>query len=352
MTYPYTTWAALGLMSLMSLSGAAQAGMGLTQLPGQGSDGPVTVYYPTDAAEVPVQRGPFTLQVAEQAPPARGNGRLVIITHGSGGAPWVHADLARHLVEAGYTVALPEHAGDNYKNPTAPGPASWAQRPAEVSRAIDSVAQHSAMAQHLQLDRVGVFGQSAGGHTALSMAGGAWSPARFAQHCEAHLDEDFPACVGTLLRLSGGFWDGFKRWAARTVLRWTFTDTQAHTHHDPRVAAAIAGVPAAADFDPESLRQPRIPLGLMTSAGDIWLRPRFHSDAVLAACAPHCEHLLHLPQGGHSAYMSPLPPAEVLGDTLGALLADPPGFDRLATVPEVNQHIRGFFDRHLAPSTR
>jgi len=345
MTQTFKTWALWGLMSVMSC--AAHAGMGLTQLPGKGEDGPVTVYYPTDAAEAPVQRGPFTLQLAEHAAPAQGNGRLVIITHGSGGAPWVHADLARHLVLAGYTVALPEHAGDNYKNATRPGPDSWALRPAEVSRAIDSVAQHAPLAALLRLDKVGVFGQSAGGHTALSLAGGAWSPARFAQHCDTHLEADFPACVGTFIRLSGGFWDGLKLWAARSVLRWRFTDAQPHTHQDPRIAAAIAGVPAAADFDPESLRTPRIPLGVMTSGGDIWLRPTWHSDAVLAACAPRCEHLLHLPQGGHSAYMSPLPPADLLGATLGRLLADPPDFDRAAAVPEVHQRIRGFFDRHL-----
>ena len=27
-----------------------------------------------------------------------GNGRLVVITHGSGGNPWVHTDLARELL--------------------------------------------------------------------------------------------------------------------------------------------------------------------------------------------------------------------------------------------------------------
>jgi predicted dienelactone hydrolase len=34
---------------------------------------------------------------------------------------------------------------------------------------------------------------SAGGHTALSFAGGRWSPAQLRRHCEAHLAEDFQA---------------------------------------------------------------------------------------------------------------------------------------------------------------
>lgn len=60
--------------------------------------GPVTLYYPTAAPDPAVQRGRLTLQLAPQAMPVRGSGRLVVISHGSGGAPWVHADLARQWV--------------------------------------------------------------------------------------------------------------------------------------------------------------------------------------------------------------------------------------------------------------
>ena len=76
----------------------------------------------------------------EQAAPVRGNGRLVVISHGSGGSPWVHADLARSLVDAGFVVAMPQHRGDNYRDDRDPGPDSWTLRPQEVSRAIDAVA--------------------------------------------------------------------------------------------------------------------------------------------------------------------------------------------------------------------
>ena len=72
-------------------------------------------------------------------------------------------------------------------------------------------------------------------------------------------------------------------------------------------AAAVAGVPAAADFDPASLARPRIPLGLVTAGRDRWLTPRWHSDAVLRACTP-CVRIAHLPDGGHSILLSPLPP--------------------------------------------
>lgn len=343
-TRPLRRATMLALATLVA--GAAQAGTGWREVPGRAGDGPVTVFYPTEQADQaqPVARGHLVLPLVADAPVQPGNGRLVVFSHGSGGSPWVHADLARRLVAQGYTVAVPQHRADHYRDPSSPGPESWARRPAEVSRAIDAVAADAALASHLQLDRVGVYGMSAGGHTALSLAGGRWSPKRFAQHCQAHLADDFNACVGLFTQLTGGWADGLKLWLADTVLRLRFRDDTPQVHHDPRVAAVVAAVPAAADFDPASFQTLQAPLGLVTAAQDRWLHPRFHSDRVLAAC-PACEHVAHLPDGGHGALLSPLPPG--LTGLEGALLNDPPGFQRQQALPAVDAAIQAFFDRHL-----
>ena len=327
---------------------ASQAGTGLMELPGLLGDGPVTVFYPSSSADEPVQRGPFQLQLAWQGSPVRGNGRLIVITHGSGGNPWVHTDLARAMVAAGFVVALPEHAGDNSKDPSTPGPESWKRRPAEVSRAIDAVAQDTRLAPLLTLDKVGVFGGSAGGHTALTLAGGAWSPARFRQHCEAHIADDFSSCVGFITRLHGNLLDGLKKWFALTVIRNRFGDETAYTHQDPRIQAAVASVPFAADFDMATLTTPSIALGLVTVGMDVNQIPRFHSDAVLAACQDRCTHVAHLPDASHGAMLSPMPPLHLLSDVQTALLGDPPGFDR-KVLPEVDARIVAFFAQHLQP---
>jgi predicted dienelactone hydrolase len=330
---------------LALLAGMAHAAMGLSTIPATAVDGPVTVYYPSQAQATPVRRGPFTLDVAEQGTPVRGNGRLIILSHGSGGAPWVHANLARSLVDAGFVVAMPEHRADNYKDDSNPGPESWAQRPHEVSRAIDAVGRDTRFAPLLTLDHVGIYGMSAGGHTALSMAGGRWSIAGFKHHCEANLVDDFQACVGLITRLTGGLLDGIKKWAALAVIRHRFEDETMLSHEDPRVAAVVAGVPAAADFDMASLAKPRVPLGLVTAQQDRWLIPRLHSDRVLQVCTT-CEHVADLPTAGHGALLSPLPPG--LTGLLGDMLNDPPGFDR-SQMPAVDQKITAFFVRHLVP---
>jgi len=324
---------------------AAQASVGFTQIAGQSPDGPVTVFYPSSGESRTMTRGPFELPVAQNGDPVHGNGRLVVVSHGSGGSPWVYYDLASTLVQEGFVVALPEHYRDNYKDPSKPGPESWKRRPREVSHAIDVVSGDPRFAGLLATDKVGVYGMSAGGHTVLSFAGGRWSPSLFKAHCDAHLAEDFPACVGLATRLDGGALDGVKMTLARWVIDWRFSDAAWYTYSDPRVAAVIAGVPFAADFDPDSLASPRIPLAIVSARKDRFLRPEFHSDAVLRDCHG-CERLLDFANGGHGALLSPFP-TDVKGPAAD-LLNDPPGFDRAESLA-VNAKIAAFFRRYLLP---
>jgi predicted dienelactone hydrolase len=336
------------LVCLLCLAAAwAQAGVGVTDLPGLQGDGPVTVFYPTSAADQPVQRGPQTLQLAADATPAPGNGRLVVMSHGSGGSPWVHSDLAKKLVEAGFVVAVPEHAGDNYKSMRDAGPASWKRRPAEVSRAIDSVAMDARFAPLLSLDKVGMFGMSAGGHTALSLAGGRWSPARMIRHCELHLEEDFYSCVGLATQLKGDYLDGLKKAVAIRLLRWGLDDATWFTHNEPRIQAIVAEVPYSVDFDLQSLARPRVPLGIVLAGKDKWLIPRFHGAALVQACKT-CVLVADVPSAGHGSFLSPQPPFDRLPALAVDLLSDPPGFDR-SLVAATDARIVAFLRLNLLP---
>ncbi len=336
------------IVVLLSLAAVlAQAGVGLTELPGLDGDGPVTVFYPSSAPDQPLQRGPYALQLAPGGAPMRGNGRLVVMSHGSGGAPWVHSDLAKKLVAAGFVVAFPEHLGDNFRSMSDAGPVSWRRRPQEVSRAIDAVLHDARFGPLVQPDRVGMYGMSAGGHTALSMAGGRWSPSALRQHCEKYLEEDFSSCVGLATQLRGNFLDGLKKAVAIRVIRYKLDDTAWYSHDEPRVRAVVAEVPYAVDFDLQSLAQPRVPLGIVQAGQDRWLIPRFHSGAVLQACMT-CVLVADLPGAGHGSLMSPPPPREKLSGIAADLLADPPGFDR-AQVPAAQASIVGFFRQNLLP---
>lgn len=340
---------ALIFFSLAALQASAEAfSMGFTQLP-QADGEMMTVFYPSSDPEIPVKQGPFNLSWAPSGQAVKGNGRLIVISHGSGGSPWVHTDLARALVSRGFTVAIPLHQGDNYLDSSEPGPPSWRKRPQEISKAIDAVAAYGPLAKYLTFDSVGVFGGSAGGHTALSLAGGQWSDQRFKMHCEKNIEQDFSSCVGFTTLLYGNGLDGLKIWLAKRVIASRFSDETIQRYEDPRIKAAIAMVPFAADFVPESLAQPKVKLGLIIAAKDVNQIPRFHVDAVLKACAPNCEVVMNLPNAGHGAMLSPLPPLEQ-GSIGSYLLGDPPSFDRAHVIPELNARIADFFLRYLRGS--
>ena len=342
-----TPWVLCLYLLVFGPPGRAQsATLGFTQLPQPGG-GVVTVFYPSSDPEASSVQGPFRLSWAANGHVTKGNGRLIVISHGSGGSPWVHADLARVLVQRGYTVALPQHAGDNYLDPSEPGPASWIKRPTEVSRSIDVVAGNPPLAATLRFDAVGLFGGSAGGHAALSMAGGRWSKSRFRSHCEEHIREDFSSCVGFFTLLGGDWLDAPKIGLAKAVIAARFSDETVQGGFDPRIKSVVAMVPFAADFDPASLKQPATALGLVIADKDINQVPRFHAEAILAACRPHCEVVMRLPEGGHGAMLSPMPPLEA-GSVARHLLSDPPGFDRSRDVPALESRIADFFVRTLA----
>ncbi len=331
--------------SLTLLATTVQAATGLAEIPGRAADpAPVVVFYPTDGEGPPVLRWQFTLPVVEGAAPVRGNGRLVVISHGSPSNPWVNADLAIALTRAGFVVAVPWHLRDNSSDSSDGGQVSWKRRPLEVSAAIDTVLADARFGPLLSADRVGAYGMSAGGHTVLTLAGGRWSPSALRDHCLAHLADDFVTCVGpTTPRLTGGWLDGVKLAVARRVIAWKMDDPTWYSHTDTRIAAVVAGVPLAADFDPATLASPRVPLGLITARKDVWLVPRFHGEAVAKACAG-CERLADIAEGGHGALLSPHPQRE---GRIAELVGDPPSFDRATEVPAVIARVVDFFKRRL-----
>lgn len=332
------------LVLLCLLTASSYASMGLIELPASERSGPTTVLYPATAPQAEVTRGPFRFQAAQDATPVPGNRHLIVISHGSPAPVWVYLDLARALVDAGYTVVMPEHLHDNPRDDSEPGPPSWKRRPIEVSAAIDRIQGDDRFSRNLDFKAVGMYGMSAGGHAALTLAGGRWSPSLLLNHCRNFTREDFHACAGPSFSLTGGVLDAIKVFMVRLIDRWKFDDPTYYAHTDPRITAIVAGVPFAADFDLTSLRSPPVALGIITARQDRWLNPRFNSDAVLAECKT-CELILELGNGGHGALLSPLPS---IADHDGSLIADPPGFDRARQVPRINAAIVSFFERHLA----
>ncbi|MCW5658658.1 MAG: dienelactone hydrolase [Burkholderiaceae bacterium] len=342
------------LAACAPLTASAQVGMARAELAGL----PVTLIYPTAESATRLVQGSFEIDVAVGAAPAPGPHRLVVMSHGTGGSALSDHTLAATLARAGFVVAQPRHAGDNHVDASKAGPAAWATRPREISAVIDALAASPTWQPLLQLDKVGVHGMSAGGGTALVMAGARWRVLDLARHCAAHADEDLGFCFnGTASPAARAERRAsFERargapeiFLPSHVTQWHGGREGADPRPDPRVAAVSAAVPVAAIFTPESLAAIRIPVAIVGASRDQNLLPAFHSQRVLMNCGA-CVGLDELRGAGHFDLLAPWPSdvAQRVGAAQVRGGLPEPDFD-----PRLRQaafdKIVAFFDRMLRP---
>lgn len=281
----------------------------LAQAPAPHLDGTLSmlVLYPTDAGAEPLRLGPYTLDVAANAPPARGPAPVVVVSHGSGGSHLTHRGLGIHLARAGFVVLLPEHPHNNRNdNSLANTAAILEQRPRDIRAALGWLSTAEAFARCADLTRVGLVGHSLGGYTALALAGGR---ARAFAH-ESTTGAAHPVAV----------------------------------EPDPRVRAIVLLAPATPWFLAEgSLDDVEVPI-LMYTADQDTITPVEHGSLVEGRLARR-GNLVHrvVANAGHYSFLAPFP-AEMTNPAFPPS-QDPPGFDRVAfhagLYDEITQFLSG-----------
>ncbi len=354
-----TRLAVPALMALMAGASSAQVGMAQLDV----GDLPVTLVYPTAQAVQPVTRGPFELKVAIDAAPLPGARRLIVMSHGTGGNPLADHALAATLARAGFVVAQPTHLGDNHLDTSRAGEDSFKRRPGEAIRVIDALAQHPTWGPLLTLDKVGVHGMSAGGLTALSLAGAQWRMLDLVRHCLDHADADFGFCFAGAPTPKGQAERRANYERARGVPEDFFPAEYTAVHGgrtpvagsasdvriDPRVAAVTLAVPLSALFTPESLARISVPVGVVSASRDQFLLPKFHADHVLRECKA-CSRLADLTGAGHMDVLSPWPEALAREVALRQARGGMPEKDFDGAQREAAfQKIAAFFEQHLRP---
>ncbi|MBK3733292.1 prolyl oligopeptidase family serine peptidase [Azospirillum brasilense] len=311
-------------------AGAAAAEVGMRALaftdPADGGIARAVVWYPTDAPETPVRRGPFAFRVAEGGPLTEGRHPLVMLSHGSGGSAFGHADTAMALARRGYVVAAVHHRGNAFDGDRDAGTERmWRNRPAQLSAALDHVLADPDLAGRIDGDRVGAFGFSSGGYTVLVAAGGVAELGRIADHCLT------PPTGERFCHL------GNEETSARVEAR------------DPRIRAAVLAAPVGVPFSKDGLAGVTIPMRLYRAERD---------EQIAASQVEGVRDRLPTPpeyevvgDAGHFAFLMPVPAAiaaEVGPPAQDSPSWDPPGFDRAAFHERLNTEIADFFDRALA----
>ena len=310
----------------------------------------------------PVSLGPFNIDVALNASPQDAPHRLVVISHGTGGSALPDHALASALASAGFVVAQPLHPGDNHRDTSRAGPEAFESRPHEVRRTLDALAASQVWGPRLQLDRVGVHGMSAGGVTALSLAGAQWRLLDLIHHCNRHPEDEafcFQGVPTTQQHAERQARFASARWVPSFLLPaelravhggHTPEGQQTDPRPDPRIAAVTLAVPVAAPFTAESLARIRVPVGVVRARQDQVLLPQWHADHVLRH-APTSEVLADMSGAGHFDVLWPWP--EPVARATAALqlrggLPNPAFDTRLRE--QAHAKITRFYLQHLGPT--
>lgn len=306
---------------------AHAAGFAFIEIPAD-ARGPAlrgAVWSPCEQPPSQIALGPMQIEATRNCAIAGKQLPLVVMSHGSGGSFLGHHDTAAALADAGFVIAAVNHPGDSFQDLGRQGHLSvFSTRSDDMTRLIDHLLGSGPLRAVLDADRIGVFGYSRGGFTALTLAGAVptWTPR--ASICPP--DSARPLC------------DEIRRGALPPAPK-----------ADARIKAVVIADPVNV-FAREGVAGVTVPLQLWVSAhggegvtrddgvqlrDDMPTRPVWHEVA----------------DAGHFSFLAPCSAA--MAATAPELCRDAPGFDRVAFHAEFNHAVLGFFQQHLkSPSER
>jgi predicted dienelactone hydrolase len=275
------------------------------------------IWYPSDAPASLRRLGPYTRTVAVGGEVAGRGLPLVVMSPGSFQG---HYGTALALAEAGFVVAAITHTGDTeiVLSPS---------RPRQIKAPIDYMLGSWSERDRLDPMRIGIFGFSGGGFTALVAIGGVPDLSLGPAYCAAHPDD----------------W-GCRR-ARETETRLSVAP--ADFVHDSRIAAAVIAAPGIGwPFTTEALAGITAPIQLWRGDSDEILPHPHHAQHVYDGPPIKSEHHV-VTNARHFAFWAPCTPA--LAMVAAEACRDPAGFDRAAFHRAFNPAVVAFFNAKLRP---
>lgn len=203
--------------------------------------------------------GSYTFQTYLYLPENNPNpAPLIVISHGFGARQDNFTQLAAHLASHGYAVAIPEHVGSDlaYREEllkgqlsTAMSPIEYLDRPSDITYLLDELETNPTWQNRINLNQVGVIGESLGATTVLSLAGAEINPSRLKEECGA---DEVNLSAGLILQCQG---------VALPPVQFNLKDE--------RVKAVISAHPlTSAIFGPEGMETVDIPTMIVGGSND------------------------------------------------------------------------------------
>jgi len=301
------------------------------------------VFYPSSQATPgPIMIGPYPVAARFDAPPLPGAKPLVAISHGNGGSNLGHHDLATYLASHGFVVVTINQLGDYFRDTSKVGHIEmFAGRPVQLQAAITYLLDDPQWKPLIDPARIGVAGFSAGGYTALMLAGARPRFDRFISFCDQHPDVqdvcDPRAELEAEARRQGQTLEQFFHRVQEQLGIYGNTA-------DPRIKAAFAMAPLSLLFHEHSFDQVNIPVFLYYGQNDHVLLPDFNAKHI-APLIRHLYAIKEIPHADHWVFLPPCSPA--LAKDIPAMCQDPPGVDRSHWHRQINADALAFFRQTL-----
>ncbi|TFW30895.1 alpha/beta hydrolase family protein [Massilia horti] len=318
----------LWVISLMWAVQCHAAGFQSVELPNEaGTAIKLAIWYPSAAPTAVRDMGVFTQEVATNGEIRGKKLPLVIISHGTGGNAFSHYDTALELANAGFVVAALTHPGDNSQDQSRA--TDILERPKHVVAVINYMLgdweKHAALAP----DRIGMFGFSSGGFTAVVNVGGKPDLTLVFEYCKTHAADFVCGLVSSHKEQP--------RPIAKVVPKQLY---------DARIKAAVIAAPALGfTFDAASLRDVRLPIQLWRAEDDVLLPHPWYAEAVRKSLPMEPEYHV-VPGAGHFDFLAPC--SEKLARIVPPICASQDGFDRASFHRRFNAEVVAFFEKVLA----
>jgi predicted dienelactone hydrolase len=290
----------------------------------------LAIWYPSEGKVTTQPLGLFAQDVAFYGAV---NGKLlplIVISHGTGGSAASHYDTALALADAGFVVVALTHAGDNYKEQNYSfTPRNFTERPRQVSRVIDFMLKSWSGRDNIDPTRIGMFGHSAGGTTALIELGGEPDLDRAVKFCHEH--GDLWACLQA-------------KQAAGASAAWSGVKNP-HWPHDARIKAVAIAAPALGyAFGKDALAAVKAPVQLWRAEDD-QIAPNQWNGDIIKEALPKLpdDHLVK--KAGHFDFLAPC--NDALAKVAAEICRSADGFDRTAFHKEFDKRLVEFFKAQL-----
>ncbi|MGA7074118.1 alpha/beta hydrolase family protein [Bradyrhizobium sp.] len=331
-----TTGLALFAAALLSIAPvrAEAAEVGFSELRiANGPEKPlvVGVWYPAAAPAQDHPLGAYVQTVAPSAPVAGEHLPMIVMSHGNGGSYQNNYDTALALAKAGFVAVAVSHTGDTHEDQSRA--VYVMDRPQHMHRLIDYMLSEWPDRARLDAGRVGVFGFSIGGFTALVAVGGVPDLSLTEAHAKAH-PEYYDAQVA---KRSGTSPEAIAMLRSKLpASTWV---------HDSRIKAAVVAAPALGyTFGREGLKDVTVPVQLWRAAEDHILPHPDYAEAVrIALPAPPEYHVVD--NADHFDFLAPC--TDMLRQVAPMICVSRSGFDRTGFHRTFNAEVVRFFQETL-----